>query len=268
MYIGTKLQKKGKQTMADWSSIASDVASIGIHLLGALLGESQSDAEVTYTQGHVVWTKDSNGVKAVNKGNAELGVSFAMSTLQDGNSPSSTIEYLPIPAGGSQPVTQQLSDFANGRVCISQASSAPDATDAPATLVAAVQFAIRTLALGVTVNIIQGVKMSVGQNKKNGLYELTVLTTGQPIQNMRATVTDPTGVTVTGEATFKPSDQENSSPPSYTLQLPSGVNLDPIVENLDLSLTMDNASYLRATAESRQNLVKGSPKKPRPSTVR
>lgn len=242
--------------MTDWASIASEVASIGVGLLTSLLGEA-SDHAPQYTQGDIVWSLDktSNTIYAHNKGQHEHGLSLAMSHTAPHGCLASTTYYHAISAGKSAQV--DLLAFPAGRACIGKSAEVPDASQAAADATATVSFSMPFLALATPVKIMQGLHLTINQEQKGGLYQVSLQSDkdGPHIKSAHTTVTDLSGSSVSASTKFKSASADNT----YTFDLPKGVNLNPVVGNVNLEITMDNASYLRATEESRRKLVQGPP---------
>lgn len=244
--------------MVNWASIAQQVANIGVNLLTSFLGSPSGSAPQgqSYPMGDILWSLDSNGhVTAYNQGTSEQGISLAMNNANSNGSFSATTLYQPIPHG--QSVVVPLSSFTSGSVCLGQASEAPDAAQASPDALATVTFAISFLVIAVAVKVINGLMLTVGTDPATGNYQISLVSTGPVLQNANVTVTDGFGNTVSTSATFQTPPPNNT----YAFDLPKGINCSPIVESLNLGLSMDNASYLRATADNRKNCMQGPPKK-------
>jgi hypothetical protein len=253
------MPKKGKQVMADWASIGGQVATVGINILGSLLGDPLKTG--TYTQGDIIWMHDNKQLKAYNNGDTEVGISYALSSLAGKPlSPTSTSTYQPIEAHSSYDATKDLSDFSEGNLCIGKVLKAPSATLADVDLPATVSFAIAFLSIAVSVKIINGITLSAGKNLVTGLYELTFTTTGPKIQKIDAKADDTRGGSISASASFSSGDRR-ADDNTYTVPFPSGVDLSPLIQNLSIALVTNTAAYIRATEESRRNLVKGDPRK-------
>jgi hypothetical protein len=254
---------KGKQIMAEteWTSIISQVASLGINLLASVLS-SDDKATRPFTQGDILWLKDGNDIKAYNTGDSEQGIAYAQSGLLYNNdnlppSPYTRTDYKVLEGQSSYTATKDLEAFQEGSLCIGKVANTPSVVlDAPPSSI--ITFSIAFFAISIAVKIINGVELSVGKNSTTGLYTISLKTTGPQLQKAEVSVTDIVGDTVKAQATFTSPDAELGDS-VYTLDLPPGINLDPIVGSLRLTLTVDTPSYIRATEESRRNLVKGLP---------
>lgn len=247
--------------MTDWAAIASSVATISANLLASLSGNSSGSAPQSppYILGDIVWSLDSHGaVYAYNTGVSEESLFFVTIQTASNGVFSATTLYQPLPQGQSAIVP--LASFTSGSVCLGRPVDTADATKASPNLPATTTILIPFPAIpGLSMKIIDGLSLSLGMDSKTRCYQLSLASTGPVLQSVAVTVTDITGDGVIASAAFQNPPANNI----YAFEFPAGVGFNPVGTslNLGLTVTMDNASYVRATEDSRRNLMQGPPKR-------
>ena len=258
--------------IANWLSIATQVASVSASVLPMITealtkgaNDEKGEESSEFMTGDVAWYPDpSLRVCASNMGAMETGLNYAQS-----DSDSSTSLYVTLPPGQYYDATDDLSYFKDGQLTVGQVETSTSAQPkgGGGDLTKAVSFCIKALSLGVSATIVKGVAISFNK-ASSGNFEAKVEFTGTSVKTAKAdlTVVDTRGgsVSASGETTFTtPTATADSGVQQWTISLPTGVDLDPLVQRVDLRLEMDTEAYERATAESRQRAKKGRPARAR-----
>jgi hypothetical protein len=241
---------------ADWASILTQVASIGINLLGSLVLSTNHVGY--YEQGDILWLQTGDDILAFNAGQGPVGLSYAKSGVQMVEDrypiPYAVSEYQVLEKNSQTSQADMLTTFQDGALCIGKVNSPVSAT----ANTAAVSFSVALLSFNVPVNVIKGLTLTIEQSQDNQLFQAVLASTGPVIQNASVTVKDARGGTFTASSDFTslataPGDY------LYKVTFPQGVDLSPIVESLNMTLAVERASFMRATEESRQRLTYGLP---------
>jgi|SRR5271170_360627 len=220
----------------DWISIATQVAQIAANVLPLILGGKQNlTEEEYYYTGDVWWLPYEAGTYAgvaSAPGATKCGISFASFDHK-------VSEYFEIEPGNYVAVTDEMSRFRDGQVCIARVVTTPATAHSPE-MMRAIAFSMKTLALSTAVSIVGDLKVYV----KKEVDTFSVGFESNSVQSMEVTAsaTDTRGGTVTASGKFnKPPAGSPGS--EWLIPLPAGVDLDPIVAQLDLSLNVDSGFY-------------------------
>jgi hypothetical protein len=238
----------------DWLSTGLQVAEVAANVIGRLLGEDGAAPTPPYASGSVQWYFDNSAsrVWAFNSGNKEVGLNYAVA------SPDSSLSVLqPLPAHESYDATADFAAFTQGQLAVAPTPALPGA---PEGLERIVTFTIGALALGITARILTGVEASVGRDQRSGLYTAKI---SSPTVPLRATVkaTDVRGNTVSASGSLgATSERPRSGSAVLDIDLPPGVDLSPVIQNLFVEIETPAALFEQATAERRKLLVKGQPR--------
>jgi hypothetical protein len=255
--LEVRVHQKGKHIMG-WLSIIGQVAQVAGQVLPVILGnlgEAQA-SDTGYLQGDVLWTTavDENGnLQAVARNISETvdqTLSMAVCyTEGDSSIASSTFVVLPH-TGENHTVTGDFDYYRAGEACV--APSPEFDIQGNQLLTRAIAFAITSLALGLAVRIAGSLTAEVGKktdNNGNTSYYVAIRSS-EPFHTMKGNVTvaDARGGSVKVEGEFKSSSASGAN--EWIIDLPAGVDLDPIVAQLQVNLDVEGALYKKIAAQS------------------
>jgi hypothetical protein len=254
--------------MSNWLATSLQVAEIATNVLRQLVkappGAHQDEGP--YTTGTVQWYYDASGhqLHAYNNGSEEAALTYAKAITLQGGAHGGIAEVVPLPAHHNRDVTVQQRDFFQGQVAV--APVVPFGPFGPPPQAGAnrmVTFTINALVLGVTARILTGVDLSVGRNAQTGYYRVTISTPKAPF-HAAVKATDFRGNAVTASASLGTGVSVNAGvslngAQTLVIELPAGVDLSPVVQNLSAEITMPIAAYEQAVAERRALATPGLP---------
>jgi hypothetical protein len=229
---------------ATWLSSRLQVAEIAANLVSRLAAREPPP----YATGTVEWHLDAGRqqVHAHNVGNQEIALAYALAH------PTSTASALqPIPPHSSYNATEDLATFRQGRVTM-----APTVPGACMTgLDRLIALTVGALTLGVPVRVVTDVDVAVVRDERTRLFKVRVASPTVPVE-ARVQATDTAGNTVHATARLGSTSQGASQ---HEVELPPGVDLEPVVRTLFVELLVPLSVYEQATAERRRVVMNGLP---------
>ncbi len=234
-------------------SIASKVLPL---LLGGLFQDAKSSSQV-YQIGNIAWYPHSGRLYAQNVGNNEASLQFSVVDAVVSGLPgaaTTTTVYQPLPISGAYDATDDLMSLQDGCLTIGTAADASLPPELGGDLERAIAFGIKCLSLGLLVQLIGSVRISVKKDSVNGNYFIWFENT-DPIPfdswQILATVTNQEGQSVIVESIAAKHDALNESN-NFSMNLPAGFDLSPFVSELTLDIKVPNSFYQEMTAERRR----------------
>jgi hypothetical protein len=238
---------------------------IGINLLKAGLMPDANTPPVTYDLGGVQWALASSetlgpSVQTIYAFNPsltdEVGINYTVSTLE-GTSPKNLSLYQPIPPYTWYDAKDDLDSVKSGHVCVGKVGDVitpplkgnvlPPVT---------VSFSLQWFNVLSIFNIFRNVDGSCVFDTTAGVYQIVLSTSGPHLLEAHATIKVGGTRAAAHISIGEPSFTNNSS---YSLTFGKGLAPSSVIESLNLVLTVERESYLRATEERRKNVVKGLP---------
>jgi hypothetical protein len=241
-----------RDEMSKWGAIAGQVAGIAANLIPSLFNDAEAKA---YQVGDVVWLPNatSGEINAFNVGGVDSGISYAVA------GPNTSLSvYQPLPSGHHYDAKQDLEEFKDGQITIGREvqEDAADVGGASRTITLLVKW----LAIGAAVRMVNGIEGFYEKKPDGSSFRVGIRSTSPPIATWFARVqaTDARGGSVSASSVIK-SEGGLEEPFEYFIDLPPGVDLDPIVQQLEIELKIDEAFYIEATRERRGLVRKGRP---------
>ncbi|MFE0590290.1 hypothetical protein [Micromonospora echinospora] len=244
--------RAGVTGLDDWLGSLVQVASVAANVLPMLVlaqrGQTSDPYQTGGVQFEVINIDGEPSLYAHNVSGDDVGLSY---TLTQSEPATNTSVYQPLPRGGAYKCEEDLQAFSDGQVFL---APSPTSTASTGGLARTLSFAVRGLTIGAVVQVVGGVKISVTKDPATDSFTAVIGTTGTP-KTLRAQVeaTGPDGNMV--RAVWDSSSQGRPNDDSIRLALPTGVNLDPVVQMLQLYLDLDAPSLDAATAERRSRVV-------------
>lgn len=209
----------------DWVGSIVSVAEIAARIIPLLLAEGKSEPWET---GPVAWLMTPDGqVLARNTGSESVGLLFSKPAANRG----SVSHPIEIPPSKTVKVGDPVDEFLEGEVMIAPANV--KAPDVDLTMFAA-SFAL--VGLGVALVITKGITCTCRKTKTQ--FSVQVKTNGPDLRRAAVQVTDPRGNSVRATATFADSGDSLE----HEIPIPSGVDLDPIIQQIVFELEFEPAS--------------------------
>lgn len=235
--------------IGDWINIISQGADLASRVLPLVLGSDAEGASENYVLGNVAFVPFSGRIYAASNDESESGMAFALSQPNDQTTLS---EFVPVPVSGAIDVTNELSAFNRGQVTLAPTDPPPSAANpAPVKIVA---WTVLALGIGVTSRIIGNASVSVGK-LPDGTYGIR-FTNSDPMKSwvFKATVKDNQGNSASVQGSSSSVSAREDGNYEFDLSLPAGVDIDPIVAELDVTIDMPESDYQAATAEVRKRI--------------
>ena len=237
--IGSHNREAGDD-VADWLGSLAQVAGVAGQLVSAFL-MSEDGAESSAETGDSEWSYVQQAGKspvifAKNGSNAPVGLTFTLAREHQNLS-----VHQPLDPGNAYDATADVEQFLEGNV--SAAPTVPEGVEGPGSRT--VSFAISFLALGASVAVIKGVTLSYDRTPTG--FKASIKTDAVTPISARVTARDASGNAVS--ASLKVGQEASVESGVYEVELPPGVDLDPVADQLDLQLELPAAFYAEATRE-------------------
>jgi len=210
--------------MGDWLGAVLEVANIAAKLIHALL--------------------EDDPIKAPEFPSKEIGLNFTYNSDSSGHGVS---DYWPVPVRKAQDMTKTLQFFADGVV-----TAAPVESDSELGVrIRTVSFSAAVLAVGVASTLVPGYsltfkKIEGGWNANIEVHE-------------RATMPEKVEIEIEGINKAKmyvewPKKKSEAAPADNTIEipLPPGLEIEPVVNNVSVTMQIDESWYEEFTAERRK----------------
>ena len=236
---------------ADWINVGGTVLDVASQISN-LLGD-KDDAANPVMQGTVQFTTDDAGNTYAQNMDPDYGVTLTYSATQQSGQQISTVSQVQCLAPTQNPppnsvniynCTQDLSNYASGGFL----SISGVANEDGGAVTSALSFALRCVAIGATIAIIGGITAQFGIDPNTGYYQITIQSTGPTLQSATVSVTGQNGGTFSGNMTFSSpsgsgSDLRVADGTFGSIDLPPGMNIDPLIAELDIILEIDSDSF-------------------------
>jgi hypothetical protein len=241
---------------SDWLSTGLQVAEAAANILGSFLladgkRSQQGGPMPPYTVGTVQWYLDdrTGDVWAFNSGSDEAGLNYAVAA------PESSLSVLqPLPPHQSYNAGKDFKDFKQGQLAVAPVIAPSTGVQGPFDRI--ITFTIGALALGVTARIMTGFDIFIGRDQTTGLYKAGITAPTVPLRAL-VKASDVRGNSVSAGGELASSTQGTTV--ELDIDLPPGVDLSPIVQNLTVELQVPSSTYEQATRERRALLTEGMP---------
>jgi hypothetical protein len=238
--------------MADWLESLAQVAGVAGKLITGFLA-AEDDAETSVDTGDIEWSYIQQSGKpaivlAKNTSDLPVGLTYTLSRKNENLS-----IHQPLDPGNSYDATADIDDFLEGNV-----SAAPTVSEEAAAGPGArtVSFAISALSLGTAVAVIKGVTLSYDRSPTGFTASLKSDTVTPLSAEIRAR--DFAGNSVSAGLKIGSVAEQNGGG-VFEIPLPSGVDLNPVAAQLNLSLELPVAAYEQATRERGARQLTGAP---------
>jgi hypothetical protein len=227
----------------NWLFSRLQVAEVAANLVSGLAAR-----EPPYATGTVEWHLDAGTqqVHARNVGNQEVALGY---TLAHPTSSASALQ--PIPPNSSYDAAEDMATFRQGWVTVAPTLTGPCA----AGLDRLIALTVDSLTLGVAVHVITNVDVAVVRDERTRLFKVRISSPMVPVE-ARVQATDRAGNTVSATARLGATSQ---GPGQHEVELPPGVDLEPVVRTLYVELLVPLSLYEQATAERRRVVRNGMP---------
>ncbi len=221
----------------DWLNVAGSVIDVASSI-ASLLDDVDNDPN-PYTLGGVQFGNSGGTLYAYNPLPNPMLLNFALVQTQ-GGAMSTTTSPVQIAATQGAEIGGDLTQFTNGTVTITPMAD-PNA-DVPG--VSWLGFSVGAIALGTAITIVGGITASFSNN--NGVYSFSIVSTnGARMQSARVKIKGANGTSVDTGVTFIDTADDGST---GTVELPTGLNIDPMIESLEINLAVDDTSLQRLLA--------------------
>ncbi|MGN6110942.1 MAG: hypothetical protein ACTHU0_37925 [Kofleriaceae bacterium] len=250
----------------EWTSVTAEVAEVNAGVLPVLLdmmGAAREGQQSTasYFLGDIEWYPDpSLDIIAYNTGDVE-NMLYWTDTSPEGAATKSIL----IPAGAAYVMTRELDEYKEGQVTVGRVASAPDTKSlgvGAGGVMRTVCTCLKYLSLATAVSIVGGIVIEVTPNGRGG-YQLIVRAVGGIAKlALDWAISGAGGTGASGSAAIdfqQPNARGVTATGEYVIPVPSGVKLDPIVQQLDLRLQVDESVLAQAAAEQGGRLIAGRP---------
>lgn len=233
--------------LPDWLGTILDVGTVAAQVVGSLVGTPAGVEAPPYLVGDVGFYPKADGelnVRATNVSGVNAGLSYSLTQ----SSPDTSVSvYQPLPPGKGYDCTEDLRNYRAGQVYV---AAAPDIQLADGPMTRLVNFAARGLTIGSVITVVGGLSVSVVKTSDNYVVHVSLSDPPDPFQ-ITVSATGPSGNTVRTEWTRSSTGLADV----FDIPLPSGVDLDPVVQSLQLQLYLDPAGLDVATAARRALLT-------------
>lgn len=236
---------------SDWISVAGSVLDIASSV-AELVGREKDDDAAPVMLGTVQFTSE-DGITIAENLDPNYGTFLTYSApAPQANGSMGTVSQVQFLAPTQNPPPNTSSKYncssdlstylAGGNLAISGVLY-DGTTD---TITSALSFALRSIALGATINIVGGISASFGTNPQTGNMQLTIQSTGPQLQSATVRVTGADGKTFKGSMTFNnPKAKHLADGTIGAVDLPPGMVLDPLVSELDIDMEIDDSTARR-----------------------
>jgi hypothetical protein len=241
----------------------TQVSTIAANLIPMFLPDGTPASAAPFHVGEVEWGYlDDRGEHpffyARNTSTKEVGLTFSFARQADDPGGRANISvFQPLEGGRSYRATQDLVDFHEGEVMIAPVTELPgnldltglDLTDSRRSPGRAISFAIRSIAVGTTVFIVGGTHATVIRTK--GGYSVSIISDDQNLPRevaVHARGLDGSTVSASMRRGTGLCDLETN----WNIPLPPGIDLDPIVGQLELRIELADGYYRDATHQRRE----------------
>lgn len=222
---------------SDWLNVAGSVIDIASSV-ASLLDEIDNDPN-PYTLGGIQFGNNGGTLYAFNPLPTPMLLNFALVQTQ-GGAMSTTTAPLQLPAQNGAVIGSDLSQFTNGTVSITPLAGDGELTGGVSWL----GFSVGAIALSTAITIVGGITASFSNN--NGVYSFSIVSTnGAMLQSARVKIKGANGTSVDTGITFNSTADDGTS---GTVDLPAGLNIDPMVEGLEVTLGVDETSLKKLLA--------------------
>ncbi|MCG8455519.1 MAG: hypothetical protein MI919_04490 [Holophagales bacterium] len=239
-----------------WTKILKPAAGIAGGLLTAY---SESAAAASFSgdlvastfTGDIEWGQESTGnYVAINRGNVTTRLAFSQ-TPSDSSPETDAVTLEP---GFFADVSEQLRAFNSGNVCVGRANDSEGATEASDGKILSAGFTY--LALNAVATINDGLSIAYYVSVDGNGY-CTITADEPPVGEWTVNVqtTDGQGGSVGVDAVLTRGNSVGGSGSDawqWTINLPPGVDLNPLVEQCDVSVTVEEDEFQTLTEKSRR----------------
>jgi hypothetical protein len=224
--------------VADWLGSLAQVAGVAGQLIASFMEDDEAEGSSAET-GAVEWdyvqqTGKSPMILAKNTSGVPVGLTYTLSRENQNLS-----VHQPLDPGHSYSATDDVDQFLEGNVAIAPTVSSDGGEDDSTRTIL---FAIAALSIGAAVAVIKGVTFSYNRTATG--FSVSLQTDAQPV-SAAVTARDSTGNSVSAGLKIG----APTAGGAYVIDLPTGVDLDPVADHFDLELVMPTAVYVAATRE-------------------
>jgi hypothetical protein len=244
-----------------WDSLFKSVSGVAGAILTDYASRSDADAEASFSgelsastfTGDVEWGQDRGGAYvAINRGDREALLTFTR-TPSDGEPASSAFALAP---GYYAEVTEELNTFRSGAVCVGKTQTeSGDAAAAGGGRLLSVAY--DSLGLKSVATITDGLTITYEKTVEGRAYfKLTSNVAPDDLWKLSVDTTDGQGAFVTVRAELTEGNSTGSVDPDgeweWTVELPLGIDLEPLVEAVKVEIELDDDAFQVFTAKSRE----------------
>jgi hypothetical protein len=253
--------------IGDWLGSLVQVATVAANVLPLMIAARDGDDSVgPYDAGgvqfEVITMNGSTDLYAHNASDTDAGLLYTTTR----SAPDTNLSvYQPLPSNNAYKCEPDLLEFADGDLSL---APTPLSTQL-GPLTRAISFAVRGLTIATGVTVVGGVSVSIQKGPNPGSFNAVVTTTGsaRPL-SVRVEATGVDGNVVRAEWNSGGPSPTSSPTPSaspsrvaapadtITIPLSPGVNLDPVIQLLQLTLDIDAAGLDAVTADRRARTVR------------
>lgn len=237
----------------DVLAIATTVADIGLKVLPLFLGGAKKAGVGSVTVGPTEWYSDGVHIKVKNASQAPIHIIVSEALPEQ----ALHVEY-GIDAGAATNADEIFgtgAHLSDGNITIGSANAPQTMPGNPVTK--AIAFSIVSLSLGVTANIWGGLRFEWGRTNAGNKY-LQVNAVNPPVTPIQfnATVGDSQRASVSFSASLGKSKKTKTPGPttesSWVLEIPDGLEDDPVSLDFWLNIYTDDATYRQITSSKNQ----------------
>jgi hypothetical protein len=224
----------------DWLGSLAQVAGVAGQLIASFLADDEGKTQSRAATGEVEWSYVQQAGKqplilARNDADAPVGLTYTLARENQNLS-----VHQPLDPGNSYDATADVDQFLDGNVAVAPTGPAAAGDD---DLGRTIVFAISFLAIGAAVAVVKGVTLSYNRTPTG--FAVSITSDAVPI-TARVTARDSSGNAVSAELKTGSTGADGNV---YEIELPPGVDLDPVADQLDLVLELPGTFYESATAE-------------------